>query len=124
MKKVIFLFIALFIFINVQALESLKINSNNAILYNLNDNSVIYEKNSDDIVQIASLTKITVIENVEDLNSEVTITNEMIQGLNGYAKAGFKVGDKLTILDLLYALMLPSAADAAQALAISTSGSI
>lgn len=128
MKKIILIFISLFLFINVQALESLEINSKNAILYNLNDNSVIYEKNSNEIVQIASLTKIvtaiTVIESVENLNNEVTITYEMLQGLDGYAKAGFKVGDKLTYLDLLYALMLPSAADAAQALAISTSGSI
>lgn len=128
MKKIILIFISLFIFINVQALEPLKINSNNAILYNLNDNSVIYEKNSNEIVQIASLTKIvtaiTVIKNVDDLEKEVTITSEMLQGLDGYAKAGFRVGDKLTYLDLLYALMLPSAADAAQALAIQTSGSI
>ena len=76
MKKVIFLFIALFIFINVQALESLKINSNNAILYNLNDNSVIYEKNSDDIVQIASLTKIVTAINLF-IKSECMVPNPM-----------------------------------------------
>lgn len=125
MKKIILIFLSLFIFINVEALN---INSKNAILYNMNDNSIIYEKNSEEKVQIASLTKIvtaiTIIENIEDLNSEVIITNEMLQGLNGYAKVGFKVGDKYTYLDLLYALMLPSAADAAQALAISCSGSI
>ena len=125
MKKIILIFITLFLFINVNALE---INSNNAILYNMNDKEVIYEKNSEEIVQIASLTKIvtaiTVIENVEDLNKEVIITNNMLKGLNGYVKIGLKKGDKLTYLDLLYALMLPSAGDAAQALAISTSGSI
>ena len=125
MKKLILIILTLFIFINVKAIE---INSKNAILYNMNDESVIYEKNSDEIVQIASLTKIvtaiTVIENIEDLNEEVIITSEMLKGLDGYAKAGFKVGDKLTYLDLLYALMLPSAADAAQILAIQTSGSI
>lgn len=125
MKKLILIILTLFIFINVKAIE---INSKNAILYNMNDESVIYEKNSDEIVQIASLTKIvtaiTVIENIENLNEEVIITSEMLKGLDGYAKAGFKVGDKLTYLDLLYALMLPSAADAAQILAIQTSGSI
>jgi len=125
MKKIILVFITLFLFINVNALE---INSKNAILYNMNDKEVIYEKNSEEVVQIASLTKIvtaiTVIENVEDLNKQVTITNEMLKGLNGYVKVGLKRGDKLTYLDLLYALMLPSAGDAAQALAISTSGSI
>lgn len=125
MKKIILVFITLFLFINISALE---INSKNAILYNMNDESVIYEKNSEEVVHIASLTKIvtaiTVIENVEDLNQEVTITNNMLKGLNGYVKVGLKTGDKLTYLDLLYALMLPSAGDAAQALAIATSGSI
>ena len=125
MKKLILFIITLFLFINVNGLE---INSKNAILYNMNDKSVIYEKNSEEVVQIASLTKIvtaiTVIENIEDLNKEVTITRKMLQGLNGYAKVGFKVGDKLTYMELLYALMLPSAADAAQALAIDMSGSI
>ena len=125
MKKILLIIITLFIFININALE---INSKNAVLYNMNDKSIIYEKNSEEVVQIASLTKIitaiTVIENVEDLEKEVTITSDMLQNLNGYVKVGLKVGDKLTYLDLLYALMLPSAGDAAQALAISTSGSI
>jgi len=125
MKKLILVIITLFLFINVNALE---INSKNAILYNMNDKSVIYEKNSENIVQIASLTKIvtaiTVIENTDNLDKEVTITKEMLKGLDGYAKVGFKVEDKLTYMELLYALMLPSAADAAQALAIDISGSI
>ena len=51
--------------------------------------------------------------NVEDLNKEVIITNDMLKGLNGYVKVGLKRGDKLTYLDLLYALMLESANDAA-----------
>ena len=125
MKKIIFFIIVLFIFINVKALE---INSKNAILYNMNENSVIYEKNSSDIVQVASLTKIvtaiTVIENVDDLDNEITITYDMLRNLDGYAKVGLKAGQRLSYKDLLYALMLPSAADAAQVLAISTSGSI
>ena len=125
MKKLILVIITLFLFININALE---INSKNAILYNMNDKSVIYEKNSEDVVQIASLTKIvtaiTVIENTDNLEKEVTITKDMLKGLDGYAKVGFKVGDKLTYMELLYALMLPSAADAAQALAIDIGGSI
>ena len=129
MKKIILTLLISFICVtNIHALQDLEINSKNAILYNLNDNNIIYEKNSEDIVQIASLTKIvtaiTVIENVDDLEAQVTITYNMLKGLHGYAKMGLNVGDKLTYMDLLYALMLPSAADAAQALAISTSGSI
>ena len=117
--------IVLFSFISVNALE---INSNNAILYNLNDNNIIYEKNAYDEAQIASLTKIvtaiTYIENNKDLATYVTIKYNMLTGLDGYAKVGLRVGDRLTKRELLYALMLPSAADAAQALAIDNSGSI
>ena len=125
MKKIIIGIITLFLFINVFALD---IKSNNAILYNLNDNNIIYEKNAYDRAQIASLTKIvtaiTYIENNRDLATYVTINWDMLYGLDGYAKIGLKPGDRLTKLELLYALMLPSAADCAQALAIDNSGSI
>lgn len=126
MKKVFIIFLILFT--GMSSIYAIDVKSNNVIMYNMNDNSIIYEKNAYDKVQIASLTKIvtaiTVLNNVEDLNKEIVITSEMIKNLNGYAKLGLKVGDKLTVIDLLYALMLPSSADAAQALAISTSGSV
>lgn len=106
----------------------IEVKSNNVIMYNLNDNSIIYEKNSNEKVSIASLTKImtaiTVIENKESLDEYVVISSDMLLGLDGYAKADLKVGDKVKVIDLLYALMLPSASDAAQALSISTSGSV
>lgn len=125
MKKIVFSIVIFFFFIGVNAIE---IKSNNAILYNLNDNNIIYEKNAYDKVQIASLTKIitaiTYIENNDDLDTKITITNNMLKGLDGYVKVGLYNGLKITKRELLYALMLPSAADAAQALAISNSGSI
>ena len=125
MKKIILGISLFFLFIGVKALE---IKSNNAILYNLNDNNIIYEKNAYDKVGIASLTKIvtaiTYIENNRDLATTITINSNMLYGLDGYAKVGLRSGDRITKLELLYALMLPSAADAAQALAINNSGSI
>lgn len=125
MKKIIIGIVLFFLFIGVKALD---IKSNNAILYNMNDNNIIYEKNAYDKVQIASLTKIvtaiTYIENNSDLDSYVTIKWNMLYGLDGYAKVGLYNGLKISRKDLLYALMLPSAADAAQALAIDSSGSI
>ena len=96
MKKIILVFILLFSFISVQALE---INSKNAIMYNLNDNTIIFEKNSEEKVQIASLTKIvtaiTVFNNVYDLNKQVIIEPKMLYGLEGYAALGLRIGDKL-----------------------------
>lgn len=128
MKKILILLISIFCFVTPAYAYSFDIKSDKLILINLNEDTILYEKNIDDKTQIASLTKIitaiTVIENISDLESVVTITSDMLKGLDGYAKLGFKVGDKVTVHDLLYALMLPSAADAAQALAIYTSGSI
>lgn len=111
-------FLLLFICTKVYAFD-FNVESKNIILYNMNDNNIIYEENSNEKVSIASLTKImTAIVAIENcnLNDKVTITNQDFIGLDGYAKAGFKVGDKVTYEDLLYALMLPSGADAALAL--------
>lgn len=126
--KILYLSIILFIFIPfVRAIE---IKSNNAILYNLNNNEILYEKNSEQTIKIASLTKImtaiVAIENIEDINKQVTITYDMLKGLReeNALVLGFRVGDVVTYNDLLYATLLPSAADAANALAISISGSI
>lgn len=128
MKK-IFLIILLFILYipNVFAIE-FNITSDYVILYNLNDDKVLYELESEKQAQIASLTKIMTtivgIENSSDLNKEVTITNEAFIGTKDYTKAGLQVGNKVTIKDLLYGIMLPSGADAVNALALEISGNI
>ena len=118
----------LFSFGNVSALE-FNIHSNNAILYNTKENNILYEKNSTEKVSIASLTKITTaivaIENIKNLDEKVTLTKEDFQGLYeaNAAVAGFKVGEEVTYRDLLYGLLLPSGADAAQALTRTIAGS-
>lgn len=118
MKKIIFIIILIIPF-NIKALE---INSNNAILYNLNNDTVLYEKNSEQQTKIASLTKIMTtiiaIENIQDLKQTVLITDKMFDNLSIASVAGFKVGDQVTYEDLLYGAMLPSGADATNALAI------
>ena len=94
----------------------------------MNEEKILYQLKSDEKLQIASLTKImtviTAIENNNDLEKKVEITKEMLKGIEEYTQVGFKVGDTPTIKDLLYGSMLPSGADAVNALAISTSGSI
>ena len=125
MKKIVFGLIIFLTFINVYALD---INSKNAVLYNLNDDNVIYEKSKDEKIQIASLTKImtsiVAIENIDNINDYVTLKQSDFKELEGYAKAGFNVGDKVTYEDLLYGIILPSGADAVQAIANNVSGSI
>ena len=65
------------------------------------------------------------MKKINNLDDYVTITNEMLSNIKYDASlAGLKIGDKLTYKDLLYASILPSGADATQALAYSLSGSI
>lgn len=131
MKKIKILLL-LFMFcssFNVNAVE-FDLNSNHAILYNLNDNSILYEKGSKDKTSIASMTKImtgiVAIENIDNLDEKVKLTNDDFKGLReaNLATAGFRVGEEVTYRDLLYGLMLPSGADAAQALTRLIAGSI
>lgn len=129
MKKILnIIFIYLLLGIRIVYASEFDITSDNVVLYNLNDNKVIYEQNSEERVQVASLTKImatiVAIENNENLDSEVVITKESLKGISEYTKVGFKVGDKVTVRDLLYGTMLPSGADAVLALGIHTSGSV
>lgn len=127
--KIIVLIICLFIPFLVNALEINDLYSENVIVYNKDENKILYEKNSEDTASIASLTKIMTtlvsIENIKDLNEKVTITERMLSSVPWDASvAGLKVGDVVTYEDLLYASMLPSGADATDSLAISLTGSI
>lgn len=111
------------------ALEIEGLYSKNVLVYNLDEDKILYEEKSEDKISIASLTKImttiVAIENIDDLNEKVTITSKMLEGIPYDASvAGLEVGDTLTYKDLLYASMIPSGADATQALAISLTGSV
>ena len=127
MKKIYIFFISLFFLypIKVEATD-FDINAKNAILYNVSDNEILYEKSADEKVSIASLTKImtsiVAIEKIDDLNEYITITSKDFEGTNGYSKAGFKINDKVTYLDLLYGIILPSGADAVNAVVNNTYG--
>ena len=128
MKNILLLFI-LILPINIYALEIDDLNSKSAIVYDIDADDIIYEKNSTEIRSIASLTKImtviTAIENIDDLNDTITITKDMLSCIYWNASvAGLKVGDTVTYLDLLYASILPSGADATQALAYAISGNV
>ena len=123
-KKIISVIFLFFLFIVPIYADELNIDSDKYILYNLNDDSVIIEHNSNEKTQIASLTKImttiVAIENVKDYNRKVTITKEMYNNIEwDIAVAGYKVGDKVTYNDLFYGAILPSGADAVNALAYS-----
>ncbi len=128
MKKIIYLFILLLPNIAF-ALAAPNLNSSKAILYDLTDQKILYQLNPTEQSDIASLTKImttiTAIENIDNLDEKIKITNEMLNFVRWDASvAGLKVGDIVSYRDLLYASMLPSGADATISIAISTSNDI
>ena len=120
MIKILLFFI---LFSNVIYAAEVDLDSEKYIIYNMNDNEIIDEKNSHDRTSIASLTKImtviVAIEHIDNFDEKVTITSNMLKGIDwDVAVAGFKVGDKVTYNDLLYGAILPSGADAVNSLAI------
>ena len=128
MKKY-FILILLFIPISIFGLDYPTYHSQIIEVYDLDDNKVLYEKEANKKVSIASLTKIattiTAIENINNLDEKVTITYAILKTVAKEASvAGLKAGDVVTYRDLLYASMLPSGADATHALAILSSGDI
>ncbi|HOP11978.1 MAG TPA: D-alanyl-D-alanine carboxypeptidase family protein [Oscillospiraceae bacterium] len=92
---------------------------------------VMYDKNGEERLYPASLTKImsaiVILENVKDLDGTVgTMTNElltMIQG-TGSAVLNLAVGEEITMRQMLYAMLLASDGDAALLAAATTSGSV
>lgn len=129
MKKILSFILIFIIFIGKVDALNLDISSKNAVLYNMDSGEVIYEKNSDEKVSIASLTKIMTalitLENVENLDERVIIIEKDFEGLieANAVTAGFTKGEVVTYKDLLYGLLLPSGADAAKALARLVAGS-
>ncbi|MGM9636509.1 MAG: D-alanyl-D-alanine carboxypeptidase family protein [Eubacteriales bacterium] len=89
------------------------------------DGVVLYTKNSDVRLPMASTTKImTALVAIEQLpaDSVITVPKEAV-GVEG-SSAYLIAGEQITLTDLLYALLLQSANDAATAIAIAVSGSV
>jgi len=111
------------------AISSDKLNSPNAILIRLDDHTVLMQKNSEEKIYPASLTKmmtaIVAIEKLPDLKDEIKLTNSTFQGLYDAdaSMAGFQPGEKVRGIDLIYGVLLPSGAESCIALADKLAGS-
>lgn len=129
-KSYIIVLFFLFLFpTSIYALEFPSTHSKNILLYDQTDDQVLFESNSNEITSIASLTKvmtaITALEKGIRLDEKITINKFELDDIYWNASvAGLKAGDTVTYLDLLYALLLPSGADAAHVLAINVSGDV
>ena len=113
----------------VKELDITGINSSYAVLMQVGSGRVVGDINGETPMYPASMTKImttiVAIENLSDLNQEITVTNDMIANLYAQdaTQAGFQPGETVQAIDLLYGVMLPSGADCCIALADTIAGS-
>ena len=102
-----------------------KTNSRRYIVYDRISKSRIIGKNEDVKSAMASTTKImTTIVILEKSDLDETVTVSAKAGGTGGSRLGLKRGDKASVRDLLYGLMLRSGNDAAVALAEHVGGSV
>lgn len=111
---------------------NVKIYADAYMLISLDDDShpVVAEKNADKRKYPASLTKIVTtmvtLNKVQNLSQITTVSKSAIEALYGTGAqvAGLKIGQTITIEELLYLTMVHSACDACQVLAEFVSGSV
>ncbi len=109
--------------------QQLDLHSEGAVLLEINTGKVLYEKNMNERLYPASITKILtailVLENCNNLNDYATASEYAIKSIpSGYTTAGIKVGESFTIENLLEVMMLRSANEAATILAEYISGNV
>ena len=110
---------------NSDIIQMPTINSRAYVVIDRNSNTILAGKNEHQKKKMASTTKIMtsliVIEHT-DLSDMVEISKKAAN--TGGSRLGLKGGDKITVYDLLYGLMMRSGNDAAVALAEYVAGSI
>lgn len=135
-KCILFILITLFLFSYLPALTAnasfdtkIDFKSESLLLLSMDDGSVIIEKNANEKRSPAGLVGIAVaisaIENCDDLEEYATVESGVLNELAGSGTMGIslKKDEKIKVIDLLYAVMLSSASDAAVVLANHISGS-
>ncbi|MFV0394382.1 MAG: D-alanyl-D-alanine carboxypeptidase family protein [Coprobacillaceae bacterium] len=114
----------------VKAEDTIEITAQYALAIDVEQGTTLYEKNADQKMFPASMTKIiTVIvalEMIDNLEEQVVITDKDLETIfeTNASAAYFGVGETVTYKDLIYGAMLPSGADATRALAFNLCGDL
>lgn len=107
----------------------LELYSSSAVLVDVQSGTVLAEKAPDAKIYPASMTKVMTLlvaaENLPDLDATFTMTQAIIDPiyLAGASMAGFVDGETVSMRDLLYGAVVPSGAEATEALAQTVAGS-
>lgn len=108
--------------------SNISIEADGGIVMDANSGTILYEKNMNQPYYPASITKIltalVIIKNC-DMDDMVTFSQSAVNTLEpGASIVGARVGDQMSVRDCLYALLLQSANEVANALAEHCSGSV
>ncbi len=112
------------------ASAGVQVSAKSAILMEASTGRIIFEKNADEFLNPASVTKIMtvllIIEAIDrgDLAYDTVITTSERAASMGGSQIWLKVGEQMTVKDMLKAICIVSANDAASAMAEQIGGSI
>lgn len=103
------------------------IDAEAAAVFDIDKEVVVYSKNAFEKMYPASITKVmTAIIAIEqgNMSDEVVVTKDAVITEAGASLCGIKPGDRVTMEQLLYGLMMPSGNDAANAIAVHIAGDL
>lgn len=99
-------------------IPNIEIQAFSALILDIESEKILYQKNIEEKIPIASLTKLMtalIILETTDLDKIVTVSKKAVET---YGKMGkLRVGEKISVKNLLYALLIESSNDAAVSLA-------
>ena len=117
MKKILFVSILIFCFLesnfqiqaNITTPTTMSTKASHAVIYNIKDKRIVYDKGANNQIYPASMTKImtsiVALDKIDDLNQKVIMNAEAFIGLEeaNASLAGFEQGQEVTYHDLLAA---------------------
>lgn len=127
MKKIL-LFIFLFLFIPIVKAEDLAPNAKSAIMIEASTGKVLFEKNSDEKLAPASMTKMmSLLIIMEEIEKGTLKWNEIVTAsINASSMGGSQIfletGEKMTVEDLIKGMAIASGNDATVAMAERVAG--
>ena len=124
MKRIILIFLVLFFSLNsVVSADEIYVPSNAAILIERSTGQILYEKNSEERLPMASVTKtMTMLLAIEAVDSgKITMDDIVTVSENGSSMTGSRVylstNEKISVSDLLKSIAVSSGNDAAVTMA-------
>lgn len=131
LRKILIIILSFSCFIPiVKAEDSLNLSSESAILMDAESGKILYEKNIEEKLPMASMTKIMsmllIMENIENGSlkyEDKVIISENASGMGG-SQVFLQKGEEYTVNDLLKCIAVSSANDAVVAMAEKISGSV